>query len=177
LFSQAKALVGLAAMAVECGRAEIAPRLLGVADRLLERSGNKLFPFDLLAVARAEEGGRAILGESEFALARTAGRDVGRDEWLADVDAVVTASEATPMRRRRGAGAVGVLTDREHEVLRLIAEGKTDREIAEVLYVSRRTVNGHVASILGQLAVHSRSEAVTRARELGWLAPSTGFPP
>jgi DNA-binding NarL/FixJ family response regulator len=56
--------------------------------------------------------------------------------------------------------------------LRLLAKGKTDREIAELLFVSRRTVNAHVTNILSQLGVHSRHEAVARARELA-LLPET----
>jgi DNA-binding CsgD family transcriptional regulator len=54
-------------------------------------------------------------------------------------------------------------------VLDLVADGKTDREIAEILYISRRTVNYHVANILSQLNVHSRHDAVVRAHELGLL--------
>jgi len=55
----------------------------------------------------------------------------------------------------------------------LLAQGKTDREIAEDLFVSRRTVNTHVTNILGQLTVHSRQEAVDRARALGLLRSAT----
>jgi len=54
-------------------------------------------------------------------------------------------------------------------VLTLLADGKTDREIGEILFISRRTVNGHVANILSHLAVHSRHDAVARARDLGLL--------
>ena len=54
-------------------------------------------------------------------------------------------------------------------MLNLVADGKTDREIAEILYISRRTVNFHVANILGRLAVHSRQDAVARAHDLGLL--------
>ena len=64
------------------------------------------------------------------------------------------------------------LTKREHEVLGLLADGKTDREIAEILSISRRTVNDHVANILGHLAVHSRQDAVARAHDLGLLRPA-----
>jgi len=55
------------------------------------------------------------------------------------------------------------LTQREREVLRLVAAGNTDREIAETLYISRRTAAGHVASILGKLGLPSRSAAAAFA--------------
>jgi len=59
------------------------------------------------------------------------------------------------------------LTAREIEVLRLIAEGKTDGEIADVIVVSRRTITTHVSSIFSKLGVESRQQAVERANQLG----------
>jgi DNA-binding CsgD family transcriptional regulator len=55
------------------------------------------------------------------------------------------------------------LTTREREVLRLIAEGRPNREIADALFVSRRTVANHVAGILRKLDVTSRSAAAALA--------------
>jgi DNA-binding CsgD family transcriptional regulator len=62
-----------------------------------------------------------------------------------------------------------VLTRRELEVLHLVATGATDRGIAELLYISRRTVNSHVASILTKLEVPSRRRAVIAAAQSGLL--------
>jgi LuxR family maltose regulon positive regulatory protein len=59
-------------------------------------------------------------------------------------------------------------------VLHLLAAGWVDREIAEALFVSRRTVNSHVASILGKLGVHSRQDAVAQARQRGLLPDQPG---
>ncbi|MEA2598865.1 MAG: hypothetical protein QOF01_5334 [Thermomicrobiales bacterium] len=61
------------------------------------------------------------------------------------------------------------VSPREAQVLGLIAEGKTDAEIAAALFVSRRTVNAHVANVLGKLKVPNRRDAVARARDLGLL--------
>lgn len=55
------------------------------------------------------------------------------------------------------------LTARETEVLRLLADGRSDRQIADALYVSLRTVTSHVSSILAKLEVSSRTGAVARA--------------
>jgi len=62
------------------------------------------------------------------------------------------------------------LTEREQEILELIAAGLTNREIGEQLVISAETVKKHAGSIYGKLGVHSRTEAAARARELGLLA-------
>jgi DNA-binding CsgD family transcriptional regulator len=70
----------------------------------------------------------------------------------------------------------GGLTRRELEILRLVAVGRTNREIARQLYLSPRTVDMHVRNMLGKLACRSRTEATGRAHELGLLEPA-GSPP
>ncbi len=59
------------------------------------------------------------------------------------------------------------LTPREREVLRLVAAGRSNRQIAEALYISRKTASVHVSNILAKLGVHSRGEAAATARRLG----------
>lgn len=61
------------------------------------------------------------------------------------------------------------LTQREMEVLKLIAEGLSNREIGERLFLALSTVKGHTRIIFDKLQVHRRTEAVARARELGLL--------
>ena len=61
------------------------------------------------------------------------------------------------------------LTDRELEVLRLMAEGLSNQEIASQLVVALGTIKTHTASLYRKLNVASRSQAVARARELGLL--------
>jgi DNA-binding NarL/FixJ family response regulator len=78
--------------------------------------------------------------------------------------------------RRLGRRAVAQLanrglTRREVEVVRLVAMGHTNREIARELFLSPRTVEMHVGSILLKLDCRSRAEATRRASELGLLAP------
>jgi DNA-binding NarL/FixJ family response regulator len=63
----------------------------------------------------------------------------------------------------------GALTVRESEVLRLLAEGKTNRQIAERLVISPRTVNTHLTSLYQKLGVTSRTAATRFAIEHGWL--------
>jgi LuxR family maltose regulon positive regulatory protein len=61
------------------------------------------------------------------------------------------------------------LSERELEVLRLIADGLSNRDIAAELIVAVTTVKKHASNIYGKLGVRSRTEAVARARDLGWL--------
>ena len=67
----------------------------------------------------------------------------------------------TPERDRLG------LTEREHAVLALVAEGHTNREIGEALFISEKTASVHVSRILAKLGVRSRVEAATAAHRLG----------
>ncbi|MDQ7857760.1 MAG: LuxR C-terminal-related transcriptional regulator, partial [Armatimonadota bacterium] len=71
--------------------------------------------------------------------------------------------------RREPDPLVEDLTQREHQVLQLLAEGLANREIARRLSISEHTVNFHVDAILGKLGAHSRTEAVARAARLGLL--------
>jgi DNA-binding NarL/FixJ family response regulator len=75
-------------------------------------------------------------------------------------------------RRAVAQAANGGLTRREVEVVRLVAMGHTNREIARELFLSPRTVEMHVGSILGKLDCRSRADAARRASELGLLAGS-----
>ncbi len=61
------------------------------------------------------------------------------------------------------------LTDRELDVLRLIAEGATNREIADRLIISEGTVKNHISNILGRLQLRDRTQAAIYAREMGLL--------
>jgi DNA-binding NarL/FixJ family response regulator len=64
------------------------------------------------------------------------------------------------------------LSPREREVLGLVALGRSNREIAEVLIVTEHTAKYHVAQLLNKLGAGNRAEAVTRAVAQGWLAPT-----
>ena len=63
-------------------------------------------------------------------------------------------------------GNAAQLTNREIEILRHVASGRTNREIADTLFLSERTVGHHVSAILSKLHISSRAEAHARAAEL-----------
>ncbi|MGD8967964.1 MAG: response regulator transcription factor [Anaerolineae bacterium] len=67
----------------------------------------------------------------------------------------------------------GPLTDRELQVLELAAQGLTNHEIAQRLYISVRTVEAHLTHVYDKLGVASRTEAVVRAMQRGWIHPGT----
>jgi DNA-binding NarL/FixJ family response regulator len=71
----------------------------------------------------------------------------------------------------REAGRLELLTDREHEVLRLMARGATNAEIAASLYVAEATVKSHVGSIFGKLDVRDRAAAIVFAYDHGVAMP------
>jgi len=79
----------------------------------------------------------------------------------------VLAAFANPRRGRRADGPFPELTDREVDVLELIAAGKRNPAIARELFLSDKTIRNHVSSIFAKLQVADRSEAIVRARQAG----------
>jgi LuxR family maltose regulon positive regulatory protein len=93
-----------------------------------------------------------------------------RDVMPDYVALLLAAAGPTPASRASTGGSVAEpLTDRELEVLELLAAGLTNREIADALVVSSQTVKKHTSNIYGKLGVRSRTEAAARARELQLL--------
>jgi DNA-binding NarL/FixJ family response regulator len=88
------------------------------------------------------------------------------------LDPAVAGKVIAQLSTGKPAGAaeqVEALSEREIDVLRLAAQGLTNKAIGQTLQISDRTVQGHLASIYGKLAVASRTEAVTKALKLGWI--------
>jgi DNA-binding NarL/FixJ family response regulator len=98
-------------------------------------------------------------------LARATARSLGAEPLLAELRAL--GSTRAPLRA--GAGPSVTLTDREREVLALVTEGRTNRQIAGQLFISEKTVSVHVSNILAKLGVGSRTEAAALARREGLL--------
>lgn len=78
--------------------------------------------------------------------------------------------------RRQQGDLLEPLSDRERDVLSLIAQGLTNQEIADRLFLSLATIKWHTSNIYGKLGVGNRTEAVARAHLLGLLPPEGPFP-
>ncbi len=78
------------------------------------------------------------------------------------------------MREVRTPDSPEPLSDRERDVLRLLAQGKANKEIARELTITEKTVKTHVSSILGKLGVASRTQAALYAMRIGMGGPDTG---
>jgi LuxR family maltose regulon positive regulatory protein len=88
---------------------------------------------------------------------------------LAQAETAVEPEKTAPSSRIPQSEWIEPLSEREFEVLQLIAEGLTNQEIATRLFLSVNTVKVHGRNIYGKLGAHNRTEAVARARALGVL--------
>ncbi len=93
------------------------------------------------------------------------------------LDPAVTSKVMSQLFQPSSQAMVQSLTDREMEVLQLVARGYTNKAIAVQLGISDRTVQGHLAHIFDKLQAASRTEAVMRAVSLGWIPQSVGSSP
>jgi LuxR family transcriptional regulator, maltose regulon positive regulatory protein len=98
-------------------------------------------------------------------------RDIDPDYLARLLRAGGQAGAASPSRRAAAMlpGMAEPLTDREVEVLRLLAAGKSNQRIAHELVVALDTVKKHVTHVLGKLGAANRTEAVARARQFGLI--------
>ena len=157
------------------GDAETAAEQLG---RAVELHGGLDLPLERAEIEVRAGVALAAAGERDAALERLgsayrAARKLGARPLAAEAAGEVSALGESVGRRlgsRAVADAEGVsLTPRELEVLRLVAVGRTNREVAEDLVLSTRTVDMHVRNVLRKLDCRSRVEAAHRAGELGML--------
>lgn len=128
------------------------------------------------ADARLARGEPAARAASALRAAHDVAARVGystltrRIEALARRARIEMPRDAAPGRPDAPAARAG-LTEREHDVLVLVAQGRTNRQIAEELFISVKTASVHVSNILAKLGVANRGEAAATARRLGLDQP------
>jgi DNA-binding NarL/FixJ family response regulator len=161
----AQALQELAAVAIEFGDMWLAARMLGASHELMASTHHaETEPWTFVNDGYLMAVARSALGDAEFSTAFGAGQALTLD------DAVREAIEFSPSHVAAEASGLPSPTDapfgltpRELEVLRLMADGLTNQEIADTLFLSLRTVTTHVTGVLTKLTLPSRTSAVSYA--------------
>jgi DNA-binding CsgD family transcriptional regulator len=144
-------LEGLAAGACARGNLKRSAMLVGAAESAREALGVGLQPTERPEHDRSVALIRVGLGSRAFAAASGAGRSMPLHE------AVAYATEA-PRRAPSARLSLGPLSTRELEVAELVAQGLSNRQIAEILIVSERTIDGHLRHIFDKLHIRARAQ-------------------
>ena len=164
--SVASCLRGLARTAVLARQFERGVRLFAAAEALREAIGaGETRAADQVAEALAIA--RGALGEARFASAWSVGRALPLPDAVSEALAL---PQAVPSLAENSATEHHVLTPREQDVLDLLVAGRSNPEIADALFISRRTVTTHVTNLFAKLGVSNRVEATIEAQRLGLAA-------
>jgi DNA-binding CsgD family transcriptional regulator len=153
-----------AAVAVAVGQPERAAKLLGGAAALRERAGAEPPGTYRDVDDRAAAAMRTALGEEAFLAAWIEGRRMTAEEAMTFALAAAAAMQAgthADEEERSARAYPDDLTEREVEVLRLLAGGLSNREIADNLVISIRTVERHIANIYEKIGAHGVTARVT----------------
>jgi non-specific serine/threonine protein kinase len=156
----AMAIEGMAGLATTWGLPERAARLFGAAAALREASGLPVEAASRAAHERDVAAARAALGEDAFVAGWAAGAALPLPVAVAEATAITALAPGSGLTSppSNPADLLG-LTRRELEVLRLLASGTTDREIAAALSISERTAGNHVQHAMQKIGVNSRTAA------------------
>jgi DNA-binding CsgD family transcriptional regulator len=155
----------LAAAVAMQGNQRRAALLFGAAEALREAVGAFVLPLYRAEYDRGVAAARAGLTEATFNAAWREGRAMTPEQA---VEYVLSIQEAAP-DLSKDTTVSPLLSAREVEVLVLVAEGMTDPQVAERLYLSPRTVGQHLRSIYRKLGVPSRAAAATEALQRGLI--------
>ena len=150
-------LEGHAEMALREDRPDLTARLLGAADAWRVRRRAPLLGY-VPYVREAFSAAQQRLGGEAFAVALADGQALTLDEAVHEAQAAFAALPSPSPQLPDWAVSLA-LTAREYEVLQFLTRRLSDREIADALFVSPRTIHGHVASIIAKLGVTNRRDA------------------
>ena len=152
-------LAALGCHAAQAGQPRLAARLIAAADAERAGAGANIMPFLAPALTRATESAAAALGPARYEAESEAGRHLGRDAALnLALGQPAAAQAASPGTAGPGTAAPGPLGPREADVARMVADGLTNKQIGTRLFISERTVDSHVRSILNKLGFSSRAQ-------------------
>ena len=167
----ASCLEGLATVVTAQGQPAWAARLWGAAQTMHQNRSTSLPQVMHIRDEQAQTTARTSLGEKRFFAAREEVRAMSPQQALTAQEPVsITKQGVTEPAITRGKSRFpNQLTRREIEVLRLVAEGLTDAQIAQKLVLSSGTVSWYVRSICSKLSVSSRTSATRAAIEQNLL--------
>ena len=160
-------LDGLGCVAAGSHQPRLAAQLIGAAETIRTQAGASLIPILAPLIAQAEASAIAELGASKFRAEVNAGKRLSRNEAIQLALGEPTRNGSLNPPPPAGKGRVGVLQvlgNREAEVARLVADGLSNKQIGSRLFISERTVDSHVRSILNKLGFNSRAQIA------GWMA-------
>jgi len=147
-------LAGLAFHATVAGQSKVAAQLLGASETIRLGAGATVMAVLAPIVTQAEEAATAALGRSKYDAEFGAGKRLSRENA---VGLALGETHPAAASRTSGAGA-GLLAKREADVAALIADGLSNKQIGARLFISERTVDSHVRSILNKLGFSSRAQ-------------------
>jgi DNA-binding CsgD family transcriptional regulator len=164
----ASALEGLASVVATQGAYTWAARLWGAAEALREAIGAPIPPVERTHYEQVVTEVRRQLRNETFAVTWAEGRSMTPEQAFAahgpvPIPTPIAAEPSSPPPAKPPPTYPNDLTQREVEVLRLIAAGLSNQEIADRLVISERTVNSHLVHIFNKLGVNSRAAATAFA--------------
>ncbi|WP_329124624.1 ATP-binding protein [Streptomyces sp. NBC_01465] len=164
LFGAANSLELMAWCAAELGRPSTAAWMLGAAGALWRHVGSPMVGVAMYLDdhTRIETAVRTELGDQEYARLLAQGAELPLDRAV-ELALAGADSPTTALPQTSDTASADNLTRREREVAALIAQGMTNREIAERLVISKRTADAHVEHILAKLGFSSRAQIAALA--------------
>jgi predicted ATPase/DNA-binding CsgD family transcriptional regulator len=152
------------------GQHKRAAHMLGTADVLWEATGGSVATVAPELVGEHDKsvaGSRAALGDQAYAAAVRRGRQMPLAQVLHDAEH----TRRSTRLGQRDVGGAGLLTSREEEIAGLLAQGLSNKAIANHLVIAQRTAETHVANVLVKLGLTSRSQVAA------WVAEQRGIDP
>ena len=147
-------LASLAHHASIAGNAKAAAQLLGASEKIRIGAGATLMPVMSPVITQTRETAAASLGASRFEAELEAGKRLSRDTAVS----MALGEPADPGRKESNGSGVGLLAKREAEVALLVGDGRSNKQIGARLFISERTVDSHVRSVLNKLGFNTRAQ-------------------
>ena len=151
------------------GQAELAVACWSAIDAARSRSLDRTPGNDMGLFTASRERDRSALTPSAYQTAIASGLALALDDALGFAISAIEATDPARSVRTSRSGGHFALTPRELEVLALVAAGRTDGQIAETLFISKKTAAVHVGNIKGKLGARSRVEIATIAIDQGFV--------